>query len=191
GGVPAGGREAREEPGAKRIGKENHEGGVRLGGVLGCHRYLRPRRCDDQVHLEPDQLGRQAGQPVDPTLRISIVDDNILALKPPELAQPLPERVEQERPIGRGREAKKTYPRHLSRLLRVGGERRGEEAPPEHTYERSTLHYSITSSARARSDGGIVRPRAFAVSRLMISSTLVGCSMGRSAGLAPLRILST
>ena len=32
-----------------------------------------------------------AGQPVDPILRISIVDDNILALNPPELAQPLPE----------------------------------------------------------------------------------------------------
>ena len=59
----------------------------------------------------------KVGQPVDPTLRISIVDDNILALNPPELAQPLPERVEQGRPIGRGRQPKKTYPRHLSRLL--------------------------------------------------------------------------
>src|SRR5262249_9879835 len=27
----------------------------------------------------------------------------------------------------RGREAKKTYPRHLSRLLRLGGERRSEQ----------------------------------------------------------------
>jgi hypothetical protein len=87
---------------------------------------LRPERYDEG-HLEPDQLGRQVGQPVDPTLRISIVDANILALNPPELAQPLPERVEQGRPIGRGRQAKKTYPRHLSRLLRVGRERRGKE----------------------------------------------------------------
>src|SRR5262249_54646925 len=70
-------------------------------------------------------------QPVDPTLRISIVDDNILALNPPELAQPLPERVAQGRPVGRGRHLKKTYPRHLSRLLRVGSERRGEETPGE------------------------------------------------------------
>jgi len=88
---------------------------------------LCPRRCHDEVHLEPDQLSRQVGQPVDPTLRISIVDDNILALNPPDLAQPLPERVEQGWPIGRGRQTKKTYPRHLSRLLRVGCERRGEE----------------------------------------------------------------
>jgi hypothetical protein len=50
--------------------------------------------------------------------------------------------------------------------------------------------YSITSSARCRSDGGIVRPRVLAVLRLMTSSNLVGCSMGSSPGFAPLRILS-
>jgi hypothetical protein len=54
-----------------------------------------------------------------------------------------------------------------------------------------TEHHSITSSARARSDSGMVRPRALAVLRLITSSNLVGCSTGRSAGLAPLRILST
>ena len=53
------------------------------------------------------------------------------------------------------------------------------------------LIYSITSSAPISSDCGIVRPRAFAVLRLMTSSNLVGCSTGRSEGLAPLRILST
>jgi len=52
-------------------------------------------------------------------------------------------------------------------------------------------HYWISSSARPSTDGGIVRPRAVAVLRLMTSSNVVGCSTGRSAGLAPLRILST
>src|SRR5712691_390900 len=42
-----------------------------------------------------------------------------------------------------------------------------------------------------RSDGGIVRPRALAVLRLITSSNLVGCATGRSPGLAPFRILST
>ena len=51
--------------------------------------------------------------------------------------------------------------------------------------------YWITSSARCNSDCGIVSPRAFAVLRLITSSNLVGCSTGRSAGLAPFRILST
>jgi hypothetical protein len=48
--------------------------------------------------------------------------------------------------------------------------------------------YSMTSSARASSIGGTVRPRALAVLRLMISSTLVDCWTGRSAGFSPLRI---
>jgi hypothetical protein len=43
-------------------------------------------------------------------------------------------------------------------------------------------------SALSRSDCGIERPRALAVLRLMISSNFVGCSTGRSPGLAPLRI---
>jgi hypothetical protein len=51
--------------------------------------------------------------------------------------------------------------------------------------------YSITSSARASSEGGTVRPSALAVIRLMTRSNLVGCSIGRSAGFAPRRILST
>src|SRR5262249_6282796 len=51
--------------------------------------------------------------------------------------------------------------------------------------------YSITWSARCSRDCGIVRPRALAVLRLMTSSNFVGCSTGRSAGLAPFRILST
>src|SRR5262249_184669 len=52
------------------------------------------------------------------------------------------------------------------------------------------LNHSITSSVRASSVGGTVRPSAFAALRLMTSSNLVGCSIGRSAGLAPLKILS-
>ena|ERR1700730_3557256 len=52
-------------------------------------------------------------------------------------------------------------------------------------------YHSMTSSARARSEGGIARPSAFAVLRLMTSSNFVGCSTGRSDGFAPLRILST
>jgi len=51
--------------------------------------------------------------------------------------------------------------------------------------------YSMTSSARARIEGGTVRPSAFAVLRLTTSSNVAGCWTGRSAGLAPLRIFPT
>ena len=60
---------------------------------------------------------------------------------------------------------------------------------------RSTLDlvssHLISLVARASTSGGIVRPICFAVLRLMTNSNLVGCSTGRSAGLVPLRILST
>jgi hypothetical protein len=49
----------------------------------------------------------------------------------------------------------------------------------------------MTSSARARIDGGIVSPSALAVFRLITSSKVVGFWTGRSAGLAPLRIRPT
>jgi hypothetical protein len=51
--------------------------------------------------------------------------------------------------------------------------------------------YSITSSAWTSNEGGMVMPSALAVFMLITSSNLVGCCTGRSAGLAPLRILST
>src|SRR5262245_30625159 len=63
------------------------------------------------------------------------------------------------------------------------------------TNERHELpprqHHSMTSSARASNVGGMVRPSAFAVLRLMISSYLDGASIGRSAGFSPLRMRST
>ena len=55
---------------------------------------------------------------------------------------------------------------------------------------RSRPH-STTSSARTSNEAGTVSPSAFAVFMLITSSNLVGCSTGRSAGLVPLRILST
>src|SRR5262245_12348204 len=51
--------------------------------------------------------------------------------------------------------------------------------------------YSITSSARASIDGGISRPSALAVLRLITNSYLVGACTGRSAGFSPLRTRST
>jgi hypothetical protein len=51
--------------------------------------------------------------------------------------------------------------------------------------------YSITSSARASSEGGTVRPSAFAVLRLITNWYLFGDWTGRSAGFAPLRMRST
>src|SRR5262249_46740616 len=76
------------------------------------------------------------------------------------------------------------------RLLRARRERPRGGCTAEKRYELAALH-SITSSARASSVGGIVKPSALAVIRLITRSNLVGCSTGKLAGFAPRRILST
>src|SRR5438105_1929328 len=57
--------------------------------------------------------------------------------------------------------------------------------------QQRAIAHSMTSVARERIEGGTVRPSASAVLRLTTSSNFVGCWMGSSSGLAPLRILST
>ena len=86
----------------------------------------------------------------------------------------------------------------LRPLQRVVGPRRamGSVLPCSDIRRRARVGRPITghrmiSSALSRSDSGIVMPSVFATLRLMIRLNLLGCSMGRSPGLAPFRILST
>ena len=65
----------------------------------------------------------------------------------------------------------------------------GEVSSRSSLFHRSS--HSITSSARASSVGGTVRPSALAVLRLIDSSYLVGACTGKSAGFSPLRMRST
>jgi hypothetical protein len=70
---------------------------------------------------------------------------------------------------------------HIRSTL-INGHRR--TAPACRVGATTRQRYSITSSARESSDGGTVRPSALAVFMLITSSNLVGCSTGRSEGLA-------
>src|SRR5262249_23311175 len=82
---------------------------------------------------------------------------------------------------------------HTLGLLRARRERPCRRAA-EKRDELAAIHlrgHSITSSATKRKSRGIVSPSSLAVFRLMTNSNLVGCPTGKSAGLAPLRILST
>ena len=80
------------------------------------------------------------------------------------------------------------------------GAKRLELLPPRHhrprhraaeCSDKRTPSHSITLSARATRLSGIVTPSNLLVLRLISSSNFVGCSTGRSAGFAPLSILST
>src|SRR5262245_17613484 len=90
--------------------------------------------------------------------------------------------------IGRPR-AKEPDHRHR-RLLRARRDRPRHRRTAEQRDELAAPH-SITSSARARSDGGTSRPSAFAVLRLMTNSNFVDRSTGKLLGFEPLKILST
>src|SRR5262245_5264873 len=74
----------------------------------------------------------------------------------------------------------------------LGGssKRRRDNRAAEQRDELPAPH-SITSSARASSIGGISRPSAFAVLRLINVWYLVGACTGRSAAFSPLRMRST
>jgi len=81
---------------------------------------------------------------------------------------------------------------HRAQLVRSRSESRPHSGHAESAatgHERKYKVHSITSSARARIEGGIVIPGVLAIFRLTIRSILVGSWTGRSEGLAPLRIL--
>ena len=66
--------------------------------------------------------------------------------------------------------------------------------PDFHRLDRASFAWrthSITSSARASSDGGIVEAERLGGLEVDDQLEFVGCSTGKSAGFAPLSILST
>src|SRR5215510_13407832 len=138
------------------------------------------------VHAQPGEI---AGSPAN-------VDLEIAALVPTQVFQALPERADPgvRIPVALGeivqhRNATDTLALLRARRARPKERRRGRRAAE--SQDELAAPHSITSSARASNMGGTSRPSAFAVLRLMISSNLVGCSTGRSAGTAPFKILST
>src|SRR5262249_52323625 len=141
---------------------------------------------DNDIDLEPDELGREFGGAVAASLRPAIVDRKVATLDPAEFAQPL-HKSGDPMAVGRRRAgAQETDSRQLSRLLRPRRERPRRRRAAEQRDELATFH-SITSSATDIRVGGIVRSSIRAVSAFMTSSNFEDCTTGRSAGFVPLR----
>src|SRR5262245_14931297 len=119
----------------------------------------------------------------------SHVDLQVASIRPTELLQPSPKSRQPKLALQiiAGADQNTNSPRALLRARRQRPRRRAADQRDD----LATAAHSITSSARTRNDSGIVSPIAFAVLLFTISSNLVACSTGRSAGLAPFRILST
>jgi hypothetical protein len=86
-------RQAGDESCPNRISGACHHDRERARGVLGC-----TGRCGSYGHkhvdVEPDQLGRQVGEPFILSLCPTVLDDEVLALDIAEVAQPLPEGID-------------------------------------------------------------------------------------------------
>src|SRR5262245_36437820 len=134
------------------------------------------------------QVGRQLRQPRKLTVRPTVLDRDLPAFDIAAFAQALAECI-REPPERAGRGAVEKADHRSSWVLRVSRERPRRRGAAQQRDEGAPLH-SITSSARASSVGGTVRPSACAVIKFTTSSNFVGCSTGISAGFVPRRILS-
>ena len=144
---------------------------------------------NEYLHLELQKLPREARKPGSVAIRVALVDDQVLPFDVSEFTQPESERREVGR-LARCASQVSDAP-DFRRRLREYGERRDEQTAGHRTDECAPVRHWITSSARNSRDCGSVRPSAFAVLKLITSSSLLGCSIGSSLGLAPLKIRST
>src|SRR5262249_26538531 len=120
------------------------------------------------------------------------VEPEVATLRPAERLKALPKRdhVALSHRVTFGKRRHHADVPYRLALLRPCHQRPRSRRAAEPRGERASPH-PITSSARTNRVSGIVRPSALAVVRLMRSWNFVGCSTGRSLGLAPRRILST
>jgi hypothetical protein len=102
-----------------------------------------PDEGRDDINFERNQFGRESAEPLELSLGISVFDHDVAPLDVTEVTQSLTEGLWQ---VGaRGHVVRQVaYSRDPVRLLRLGGERRGEEAAGDAHDERSPVHYSIT-----------------------------------------------
>src|SRR5262249_47072956 len=142
---------------------------------------------NNDCNLPADEIGGQCSKPTVISLRPAVFDRHVAAFDKTGVIQSLSNDSDQEC-IGRPRTAAQDTD-NWKLLLRARRERPRRRAA-KHSDEVAPFH-SITSSARSRIDVGMSMPMARAVLRLTIVVNFVARSTGRSAGFAPLRILST
>src|SRR5262249_8297887 len=146
---------------------------------------------DDHVWRQFHQLCRIGSYAGRVTAGPAIVDAHVAAFYPSQSVKPLLQRFDPSLSVyvisDTHEHADTAHPLALLRARRErprrrAAEQRDERAPPNH---------SITSSARASTVTGTSRPSAFAVLRLIVSCSVVGCWNGRSPTFSPRSTPST
>ena len=89
-----------------------------------------------------DQISREGRKPLDLAVGAPVLEGEVLILDVSEITLPLAKHLkERRRP---GNHVKISDSRHLPGPLRLGGERRGEEAARQGAKEGPSIHHSIT-----------------------------------------------
>src|SRR5262249_1708978 len=156
------------------------EGGDCWGHVTNNYVWL---QCDQRLREGLDPAGIAGGP--------AMIKSKAAALHPSQFLQRLMERLHHRLrfQIAFGKVRQQANSAHALGLLPARRARPRGRRAAEPREEVASFHLrdrSITSSARASSVGDTSIPSAFAVARLMTKSNLVGCTTGKSAGLAPL-----
>src|SRR6516225_2080324 len=117
--IPARSCQACNEPRAHRVVIKSHDNGNGRSCFFGSPRVCRTSR-DDEIHVMAHQLGRKYGQSIRLSLRITILNDNILSFNISKLTQTLAERLNASLVGGKGCTDQISDPREFLRLLRLG-----------------------------------------------------------------------
>src|SRR4029077_15866993 len=125
--VPAGAREALDQARADRVAYRSADYGDRRGRALGREGRGRASR-DDDIRLEGNEFRDERWESLVRSFGPAVLDSEIPALDVATLAKPLAERPDEVSLQSLGGVTEEPDPVHLPRPLRLGGERRGEEA---------------------------------------------------------------
>ena len=128
--VAAGPRQACDETHDHRVGSDGEDDRDRAGRLLGCRRSGRAPGNDD-VHLQANEFGGERRQPLRPALCEPVLDRDVLAFHIAQLAQSLPEGLEEIRVVGGRAGREETDPGNLRRRLSLDGEGDDEEDDKE------------------------------------------------------------
>jgi hypothetical protein len=96
----AGPRQALNKPTRNRVTRSRHNDRDCPGSVFG-NQSIGGKASDDDVNLETDKIGGEVREAIASTLRIAVLDADILSFNPSEVAETLPEGLVPERGIGR------------------------------------------------------------------------------------------
>src|SRR4029077_18713127 len=134
--------EALDQPDLDRLSNSGHDDGDRAGRLLGGER-TRCRGGDENVDLESDQLGRERLKSLGSALRVTDLQDDVAALDVTELAETLKERSESDvGPCSFPESARQEAdPPDLPRRLRLGSERRGQDAGSQRGEELPSIQW--------------------------------------------------